>query len=358
MDQSSKSMRVDDAQRPFCYKFLAPMPLCASLMGPKGKIIQEIQNETNTFIKFTDRGNCYPNSNSRTGTVQGCSVEMLGNTVKTVIGHLVECSQTTHPVDLSEVISNGGLMFSMIIPKPMRGVIIGSGGAQVTELRKMSNTKIKLEDGMPSDSVVKIEGPAEGICAVALWITDKLGEAVEDSYFSPWVKGHQIPYVHDDTRQRPHLIPTMRNGGNPAVGALQDRRRDDNCPPHERLARTPYNISEIVNKVSRDIKGDSQTHSMQVPIPIHFKGALIGKGGCGVKEIMHESQCSILNVSGEDETHCMVNIEGSIMACTAAYLLVMRRYVAHSRAPRRWEQPHGAERPKVEAEEFEAPAVS
>eukprot|EP00397_Hematodinium_sp_SG-2012_P022259 GEMP01023050.1.p1 GENE.GEMP01023050.1~~GEMP01023050.1.p1 ORF type:complete len:372 (+),score=63.35 GEMP01023050.1:47-1162(+) len=345
VDQSSKSMRMDDNSKPYCYKFLSPMALCASLMGPKGKIIQDIQTETGTFIKFTDRGNCYPGTNSRIGTVQGGSAEQLCTTLKTVIGHLVECSQnTTHAVDLTEVGTNGQLMFSMLIPKPMRGVIIGPAGAQVSELRKMSNTKIRLEDGLPSDSVVKIEGQAEGICAVALWINEKLGEAVSESYFSTWARGiHNSHGSHvmdlpPPPRQEPRPQMNTRIPQN-ALGAPRNepRPREDTI---ERAPRVPTNVSDILLRVSRDVNHDTRVHAMQVPIPIEFKGALIGKGGSGVKEILYESLVSMLNISEVDGgTHCMVTIEGSVMACTAAYLLVMRRYVAHCRL-RESQPPH------------------
>merc|ERR1711915_947203 len=55
----------------------------------------------------------------------------------------------------------------------MRGVIIGSGGSTITHLRTTNKCKIQLSDGLPADTVVKMEGRLQNIQTVCEWIINE-----------------------------------------------------------------------------------------------------------------------------------------------------------------------------------------
>jgi len=361
-DTKNKTPRVEDQEydgsRKACYKFLAPAPLVASIMGRKGKIIQDIQAETNTFIKMTERGCNYPGTTSRLAMVLGHKAEDLTLTLVKVIDHLNECVRTSAgspQVDMSEICPTNqpnAFVFTMIVPKLMRGVIIGPGGAQVSELRQSSGCKIKLDDGMPGDTIVKIEGTLDGIQKVSQWISEEIQNMVDEEALRIWIQGgsgvgqgnnirgnkeggDQRPFrsAAENTRyggppqwQNPTTMQSMFQRGN-MMQNIGGKGRQEQV-----ITGVPDNLAAIIAKVGHEVNQEQKTFSLQIPIPLEFKGALIGKGGCVVKDILHESHCAALNIQDIEGTEdCTVTIEGSVMACTAAYLLVMRRYVMHSR---------------------------
>jgi len=345
-----------DTERKLCYKFLAPTHLVASIMGPKGKIIQGIQAETNTLIQFSDRGFNYANTRSRLATVIGSRIEDLSTTLGKVIEHLNECMQNVKSEgDLSEINPSqmpDNFVFIMIIPKIMRGIVIGPGGAQVAELREISGCKIRLDEGMsPAESMLKIEGGSEGISKVCQWVIDQIQNVCDDESYRIWTKGHGSISTRDSGNKfnkssRPGQV--MQNNLRNNIMKVQT---DDPLSGYSGFTTPPSNggrvntsriqtssniaipnLNSIIAKVGAEVNNENKTFTLQVPIPLDFKGALIGKGGCGVKDILHESHCATLNIQDIQGTEeCSVTIEGSVMACSAAYMLVMRRFVQHSR---------------------------
>lgn len=346
-------------ERRLCFKFLAPAHLAASIMGPKGKIIQAIQGETNTTIQFSDRGFNYATTRSRLATVIGNRTEDLFGAMLKVIEHVHQCiaqqaEQGNAPHPDSDQLSADNQVFIMIIPKIMRGVVIGPGGAQVAELRQLTGCKIRLDEGMtPSESMVKIEGAPEGILKVCQWIIEQIENVCDDESFRLWIKGHGnistrdgIKQINKQSRQVDNNMPRARNPLGDARGEDALNGYSNFITPKDTIgrasARTPNNsgvsnmatpnMSAIIEKVGAEVNFGEKTFSLQLPIPLDFKGALIGKGGHGVKEILHEAHCASLNVQDIPGTEdCTVRIEGSVMACSAAYLLVMRRYAIYAR---------------------------
>jgi len=338
-----------------CFKFLAPTHLVTSIMGPKGKVIQGIQAETNTVIQFSDRGFNYTNTRSRLATVIGYTTEDLVMTLVRVIERLNECKQqyTNYERESSATIPwqlPDSLVFYMIIPKIMRGIIIGAGGSQVAELREMSGCKIRIDEGMtPMESMLKIGGVAEGILKVCEWVIDQIPNVCTDESFRVWSEGPSLG-KHDISKLRPArpepvdyqndplstnladgahtdgrihgVVAPQSNGARPLVPQIPQIQTASNIPP----------LNAIIAKVGAEVNSEQKTFSLQIPIPLRFKGALIGKGGCGVKDILHTSLCTTLDIQDIQGTEdCSVTIEGSVMACSAAYLLVMRQYIMHSR---------------------------
>merc|ERR1719479_72357 len=72
--KEGKAPRLDS---PYCFKLLVPPPLAVSMLGQKGSTIQQIQTDTQTTIKFSNRTMVYPGTNSRIGTVWGGSLDNL-----------------------------------------------------------------------------------------------------------------------------------------------------------------------------------------------------------------------------------------------------------------------------------------
>jgi len=324
---------VVENTRKMCYKFLAAGPLVASIMGPKGKIIQDIQNESNTFIKITDRGCHYPGTASRLATIFGSRSEDLQKTLGKVIKHLNECigerqQQNNPPPDLSEICPTGNIeamILTLIVPRNMRGVVIGPGGAQVTGLRQMSGCKIKLDDGLPGDTIVKIEGKLEGIRKVAEWIIDEVQNMCEDFTFREWAYGNQ-----NGTRN-------SEFGGQMMDGDLKMTHPDG--LQHVQLPPPDMPLNEICNlmtNLAKDFDPQGEHHAMnviQISLPINFKGPLVGKNGLSVKEILLQSHCKTLNIQDIEGTQdCCVTLEGSVLANTIGYMLIMRKYNAFQKA--------------------------
>lgn len=348
-----------------CYKFLAPTLLVATIMGPKGKNIKDLQNATSTHIKISERGQNYVATNSRLATVLGNSTDDLAATVELIVGHLTECIEKATPqADMSEICPSSqadGMLLVMIVPKQIRGAIIGPAGSQVSELREQSGCKIKLEEGLAQDSKVRIEGTAEGIQKVVHSIILKLAEECEEEWYQQYVSerssmSEKVFNTNGNQQQAPRLPLWPQQQGQ---GSIQAPRRNVQGPPgivtsarrdrnheygHSSLLNPVIglggrleanadmspnwpNLNMIIERVTNDVTREQGISSIQIPIPVEFKGALIGIKGKCIKEILHESTCTSLNITDNaDSNTCTVTVEGSVMACTAAYLLVMSRY--------------------------------
>jgi len=85
---------------------------------------------------------------------------------------------------------------------------------------------------------------------------------------------------------------------------------------------------EMVRRVMRSMPHQlvgSQTFAMQASLPIDAMSGLIGKGGCGTKEINNQTGAKV-TLKNEDP-NTTVTIEGSLNSTLCAYMLVMKRYL-------------------------------
>lgn len=214
----------------------------------------------------------------------------------------------------------------------------------LAELRSKSGCKIKLEDGVNNDSLVRMEGSAEGLKTASLVVNDLVQEQCDEEWFEAWARPSAFPQRPTGGRgepreergqrgERPSFKSTQIERYEPQQSRHREPRRSEQTTQasggHYHTRQKQNNLPSIVSSVQRDLGDENRTFPLYVPLPVELKGAVIGKGGCGVKEIIHESHCSSLNIvdSETDSKMTEAKIEGTVSQCAAAYLLLMRRYV-------------------------------
>jgi len=296
----------------FSYKFLAPHALCASLIGSKGANIQQLQTMTQTNIRISDIHTIYPGTTSRIASVVGESVENLSASLAAVMEHFEGIILKEEPRE----------NFQMIVPRRMRGAIIGAGGNLVSQLRERTGCRVNLKDGRDNECVVAIEGDAIGIRECGLFVIEKTNDPEVVGYVPPTVERRSSRKMQSHIEESHHKPPPMPT--KPVVRPERDGFRGE--PQLSREGRMSE-LQKLVGSFEREHE-DGERCQLHIPLPNEARGAVIGKGGSSVKQIMRDTGLSHLKIVDDEydgQTRSVANLEGSATACAAAYFLIMMR---------------------------------
>eukprot|EP00397_Hematodinium_sp_SG-2012_P006861 GEMP01006898.1.p1 GENE.GEMP01006898.1~~GEMP01006898.1.p1 ORF type:complete len:343 (-),score=68.63 GEMP01006898.1:2540-3568(-) len=291
------------------FKFLAPDVLSSAILGVKGAGIQEIQQTTNTKISIGDRNDKYPGTNSRLVLIRGEDAQSIDGALVCVIEKLKSLIEgpIKPDVDMSEIISKQGadIRLRVVIPQVIGGALIGPKGAKIADLRTQTGCRVRVEDGKigvgeTAEQMVSLLGSLESLRVCVVHINKLVQASARDPWFTNWAhlninsKMHAYGGFYDGT--------SLRGFGYPDDdGVLRIMR----CMPRHLV--------------------DSRTFAMQTSLPVDAMSGLIGKGGCGTKEITTQTGAKV--TLREDEPNTTVTIEGSLNSVLCAYMLVMKRYL-------------------------------
>jgi len=300
------------------FKVLAPEPLSAAILGSRGAGVQEMQTVTDSKISIADRGEKYPNSNSRLVLIRANNSQAIDLALQHIVVKLK--SLIDSPIagkteaDYTDIITrNGFYRFKCVLPKDSAGGLIGKRGANIEELRQLTGCRVRIEEGTvgsgpTAEQVVSLVGTLESIVSCLLRINQKVQEAASAVWFQDW--SHLK--VRSTTGEPPLLTP----------------KADSKLPPRAVSLLPPASDDEVVYRVMaqmpRQLVG-SRVFAVQAALPIDAMSALIGKGGANTRDIAAQTGAKV--TLREDEPNTTVTIEGSLNAVVSGYMLVMKKYL-------------------------------
>lgn len=133
------------------FKVLITESLAASLLGSRGAMKEEIQNETGTKLVFSNRGDYFPHSAFRTLGVYADEPSCIMRAFEWILPKIVDVGDEERknpPKEGSDLLGKepGEYVFRFCVTKRMSSHIIGSGGQNIKQMRGDTGAKVFIEN--------------------------------------------------------------------------------------------------------------------------------------------------------------------------------------------------------------------
>jgi transcription antitermination factor NusA-like protein len=260
----------------------------------------------------------------------------------------------------SKVLAAGGVMMRLLMVNNEAGTIIGTGGANIREIRDNSGCHVNVGEALPgqNERVVSLTGTTEQVQVALRMSVDKLEEASqtpagEKRVSKVLIPNEQIGSVIGKGGQRareireqsgafmnisaaneihafsPERIVTVTGEPQQCVAALvriTDQLADH--PLEDRPYRGNYDlhsaqVAQPARPPAAAVKGGGPECTAQFLVLNEHAGHLIGKGGSVINELRNQSGCKIDMSRGEPGmTERPMTLSGSIQQCQLAQHLI------------------------------------
>ncbi|CBJ29906.1 conserved unknown protein [Ectocarpus siliculosus] len=175
--------REREPQPKFALKVLVPGITAGCLIGKGGKIINQIQTNTNTRVKLSQKNEFFPGTHDRVALVQGEQPTLVAEAVAEMLRRLREAARPTPQAPfmgggvpystVHEGYGSGGLdgphgrdaqvTIRLLVPLAAGGLIIGRGGETIKAIGARTGARVILAGkdadvaGVPSERLCSIQ---------------------------------------------------------------------------------------------------------------------------------------------------------------------------------------------------------
>lgn len=286
-------------------KMLVANSASGTVIGKGGANLQEVQAQTGVQLRMSQQNEVL-DSGERILTMIGhldavCTAQQL------VTRKLIEWQQQLRNGDVDAPIS-----LKILVPNAAVGILIGKGGIVIKELMTETGCRIQVSQvsqmlPLTQERIVSIEGTEEAVASAHRIVTAKLFEAPSN--------------LHPQLHSYKELAAPKHN----SLGGL---------PPPNSIS--PFGGFQQNNNSSSMFGGSgfpamppqaTPPSSLQLRLPNHSVGGLIGKAGSNIKEISQTSGAKLQitqrtdNLSdGTDDR--IITITGSMESVARAHYLV------------------------------------
>jgi len=152
----------------YCLKALIPDVLASYLLRDKGTLKDELQQESGSRFVFSNKGDFFPDTQLRVLGVYSDLPDGVTRALDLIVGKMTELSEDERsrqaPPGCEMVGKEGELILRVILSREMTGLLIGSQGAKIKELRRDSGCKINIRDeAVAGHRLATFAGTAENL---------------------------------------------------------------------------------------------------------------------------------------------------------------------------------------------------
>lgn len=137
----------------YCLKVLIPDVFASFLLRDKGSLKDELQQESESRLVFSNKGDFFPDTQLRVLGVYSDVSDGVTRALDLILGKMREhCAEDEsvrrQPPPGCEMVGKeeGELILRLVLSREMTGLLIGSQGANIKELRRDSGCKINIRD--------------------------------------------------------------------------------------------------------------------------------------------------------------------------------------------------------------------
>mmetsp|Transcript_91012 Transcript_91012/g.241721 ORF Transcript_91012/g.241721 Transcript_91012/m.241721 type:complete len:420 (-) Transcript_91012:42-1301(-) len=151
------------------FKVLISEGLAAGLLGTRGVMKEEIQNETGSKLVFSNRGDYFPGSGFRVLGIYADEPSCIQRAFEWILPKLVDLGDEERknpPKDGPELLGKepGEYVFRFCVTRRMSSHIIGTGGNNIKQIRNDTGAKVFIEnDNHLGHRLVRVIGTPEQI---------------------------------------------------------------------------------------------------------------------------------------------------------------------------------------------------
>lgn len=320
-------------------KVLATDDLTGYLLAEHGARKLAIMQDSGCRLHFSNKGDYYPGTSLRVLGIFGPDVQAIVRALEQLllkISELAEEDKTRAPPPGSELAGDepGEVIFRLCLTNNTTGLLIGSHGSNIDQLRQETGTKITVHsDSMVGHRSVQVSGTVDAVHHCLERIQDYVQREVDTEEFQrymsiinfsevsggapPGRRGYEAPDSWSSRKGAP------AGGAGPPMAGKGGRAG----PVHPR-------VNDGVAELGREIAGLPQgtamlSYSISCYLPAHLVGALVGRGGEFVRRVEDETGAKVdiskHSDSQEDDGLRQMCCVGGLAAVYAAHAMMMRR---------------------------------
>jgi len=325
-------------------KLLVPNFIAGKLIGKGGTTLSEIKSKFSASVQVSSNNEFFPGTDERIVTI-ATEKENL----KDFLTYLIDTIQVDKDCEKGPL-NSGNLDVKIVVTNVGAGLVIGKGGTTIKSIQEESRAKVylsKRDDGKAeSERVVVVSGSNEQRIKACCQIIENMSSEPEKMctsnirYGASALNTNSLSFSKNMFNNLPSETPSFlynsaSNGQRQAIG-IPRAENSFNLSRGENsfnLSRAENNFSlpraENFGLPSYEPSYEPRSHVVfygQMEIPDDIVGAILGKQGQTIKEIIQASGAKI-KFSAKDEyapgtTDRILTIRGNINQITAAYKLV------------------------------------
>eukprot|EP00735_Rhodelphis_limneticus_P009566 TRINITY_DN2817_c0_g1::TRINITY_DN2817_c0_g1_i3::g.5701::m.5701 TRINITY_DN2817_c0_g1::TRINITY_DN2817_c0_g1_i3::g.5701 ORF type:complete len:344 (+),score=91.04,sp/Q9LZ82/BTR1_ARATH/27.73/3e-40,sp/Q9LZ82/BTR1_ARATH/31.18/6e-09,sp/Q9LZ82/BTR1_ARATH/20.56/1e-06,KH_1/PF00013.24/0.00029,KH_1/PF00013.24/4.3e-11,KH_1/PF00013.24/4.1e-13,KH_3/PF13014.1/0.27,KH_3/PF13014.1/2e-08,KH_3/PF13014.1/2.1e-12,KH_2/PF07650.12/2e+02,KH_2/PF07650.12/0.005,KH_2/PF07650.12/0.15,KH_4/PF13083.1/1.6e+02,KH_4/PF13083.1/0.9 len=285
-------------------KALVPSNAAGSLLGKGGQLLRDFETQNNIKLKMSQNGQFFPGTSERPILMIASDPQTIFKTVEYVCEKVKESITNSQAED-----QRRAREFKVILPDAVAGTIIGKGGSKIKGLHDTTGARLQISDKAP-ERTLTISGEVSQIINVVETLLNDFQVNVNTSLSYPTVDpAHSYGYAAPD----PYYAPYSAGGFMPPQAHQVPYQRGSAHASHAAPAYAPA----------------SNAPSVELAIPDHLVGAVIGRGGKVLAEIQAQTGCRIqLSQKGEfypGTNNRKIIFTGSPQAARQAQILVQQR---------------------------------
>jgi len=174
------------------FKVLVTDNLAASILGARGAVKDEIQQETGTKIVFSNRGDYFPHTYFRVMAIYSDDPNNIMRAFEWILPRIVDAGEEERknpPKEGPELLGKepGEYVFRFCVTKKMSSHIIGSGGVNIKQIRTETGAKVFIEnDTQLGHRLCRVIGQPDQILPSLEMVSEYVNREAEDqdSFYS------------------------------------------------------------------------------------------------------------------------------------------------------------------------------
>jgi len=328
-------------------KLLITAKEASQILGQGGNTAKLIENQTQSRLHLSGKGEYYPGTQLQELTVKGPNVASVSGAVQLAMAKLAEESGRIN--NDSHDLTEGGASMKFVVPNACAKAIIGRGGENIKLIRDGTGMKVHIESTaigpQPiSEQVVCIQGSLQGMNILLANIFEKLEqECATQPWFSVWAgtshagTGGGLPAGQPLLQGPNHTKGSGKgktktgavSGGSPLGGSYIGGGSVANAGGAAAVA-TPGNMEMVAGALQAlpaelAVPGDMSSQ-ISFHVPAATVSALIGKAGAGVQAISGATgtKIQIRELEGSADQKVVI-IVGNVVGIISAYCHCMAR---------------------------------
>lgn len=168
------------------FKVLVTDNLAASILGARGAVKDEIQQETGTKLVFSNRGDYFPHTYFRVLAIYSDDPHNIMRAFEWILPRIVDAGEEERknpPKEGPELLGKepGEYVFRFCVTKKMSSHIIGSGGVNIKQIRTETGAKVFIEnDTQLGHRLCRIIGQPDQILPCLEMVSEYVNREAED----------------------------------------------------------------------------------------------------------------------------------------------------------------------------------
>lgn len=333
----------------YCLKALIPDVFASSLLRDKGALKEQLQEESGSRLVFSNKGDFFPDTSLRVLGIYSDLSGAVAQALELILGRMKELAQDErgrYPPPGCEMLGKeeGELIFRLVLSREMTGLLIGSQGARIKQLRQDSGCKINIRDeAVAAHRLATFSGPFEALTIALQHVAENMQTEAEteSDEFQNYAKvinfgegkdwkegggwGYDAPPGKGSHGSHGQVSVFSSSGMATATGSLSMRLGGKGAGKHGQASGGLHLLGKELDLMPQG--SAEMPYSISCAIPANLVPALIGRSGDFIRSIEERTGAKVdisreaTGLDGYRKMECV----GPLLSIYSAHTLMMHR---------------------------------